>query len=127
MKWTPAEIELLLPVLEQIRNDLEPINGKCIRVLCSAGGEVAFWLAKQMRQGKVPGLELDQVLLASASQLAKEQGLENGVEFRQAEKTYLLLPNVSFDALVSEFIVFPTPLQQRWGNLRWRVYSNRLG
>ena len=68
-----AEIGMLSPVLEQIRMDLEPIDGKNILVLCSAGGDVAFWLAKQMKQGKVIGLELDQTLLVSASQLAVER------------------------------------------------------
>jgi len=109
MRWTQTEIELLSPVLEQIRMDLEPIDGKNILALCSAGGDVAFWLARQMKQGKVTGLELDPMLLASASQLAKEQGLENLVEFRQAEKTHIPFPNETFDALVSEFVVFPTP------------------
>jgi len=115
MKWTRAEIEMLSPVLEQIRMDLEPIDGKNILVLCSAGGDVAFWLAKQMKQGKVIGLELDQTLLASASQLAKEQGLENLVEFRRAEKTHIPFPNDTFDALVSEFVVFPTPVPTEIG------------
>ena len=108
MKWTQAEIERLSPVLEQIRMDLEPINGKNILVLCSAGGDVAFWLARQMKRGKVTGLELDLRLLESARRLAKEQGLRNLVEFRQAEKTCIPFPNDTFDALVSEFIVFPT-------------------
>jgi SAM-dependent methyltransferase len=115
MKWTQAEIELLSPVLKRIRMDLEPIDGKNILVLCSAGGDVAFWLAKQMKQGKVTGLELDQALLARASQLAKEQGLENLVEFRQAEKTHIPFPSASFDALVSEFIIFPTPVPTEIG------------
>jgi ubiquinone/menaquinone biosynthesis C-methylase UbiE len=92
MKWTQAEIERLSPVLEQIRMDLEPINGKNILVLCSAGGDVAFWLARQMKRGKVTGLELDLRLLESARRLAKEQGLRNLVEFRQAEKTCIPFP-----------------------------------
>jgi SAM-dependent methyltransferase len=115
MKWTQAEIELLSPVLKRIRMDLEPIDGKNILVLCSAGGDVAFWLAKQMKQGKVTALELDPTLLARASQLAKEQGLENLVEFRQAERTHIPFSSASFDALVSEFIIFPTPVPTEIG------------
>ena len=109
MKWTQSEIELLSPILEQIRTDLGPLDDKNILILCSAGGDVALWLVKKLKRGKVIGLELDQALLESARQLAKERGLENLVEFRQVEKTSIPLPDNTFDALVSEFIVFPTP------------------
>lgn len=120
MKWALSEIELLSPILDQIRIDLEPLDDKNILVLCSAGGEVALWLAKKLKQGKVTGLELDQDLLERAGQLAKEQGLENLVEFRQAEKTFLPLPDDTFDALVSEFIVFPTPAPTEIGQPEMR-------
>ncbi len=109
MKWAENEIEMLSPILEQIRRDLELLGGQNILVLCSAGGEGALWLAKTLKLGKVTGLELDLRLLESARYLAKEQGLEDVVEFRQAEKTRIPLPDEAFDALVSEFVVFPTP------------------
>ena len=115
MKWAQSEIELLSPILEQLRTDLEPIDDKNILVLCSAGGEIALWLAKKLKHGKVTGLELDQGLLESGCQLAKAQGLEKFVEFRRAEKTYLPLPDNTLDALVSEFIVFPTPVPTEIG------------
>lgn len=109
MNWTKDEIALLSPVLERFEIDLKPLNGKNILVLCSAGGDVAFWLASRMKQGKVIGIELDQQLLKRACQQVKEQGLESIVEFHQAEKTRIPFPDSAFDALVSEFIVFPTP------------------
>ena len=37
------------------------------------------------------------------------------MEFRQAEKTHIPFPNTIFDALVSEFIVFPTPIPTEIG------------
>ncbi len=109
MKWTEDEIALLAPVLEQFEVDLKPLDGKNILVLCSAGGDVAFWLAKRMKQGKVTGIELDTQLLERARQKAQEQEIERVVEFHQAEKTRIPFPDNTFDALVSEFIVFPTP------------------
>jgi len=108
MEWSQTEIEQLSPILEQIRVDLEPIEGKNILVLCSAGGDVALWLAQRLKRGKIVGLELDQALVASARQRAREQGLESLVEFHQAQRTRLPFPNATFDALLSEFIVFPT-------------------
>ncbi len=109
MNWTQNEIALLSPVLERFEIDLKPLEGKNILVLCSAGGDVAFWLASRMKQGKVTGTELDPYLLDRSREQAKEQGLESIVEFYQAEKTYIPFPDSTFDALVSEFIVFPTP------------------
>jgi predicted O-methyltransferase YrrM len=108
MKWTQKEVELLSPILEQIRIDLEQIKPKSILVLCSASGDVVLWLARRLKQGRIIGLELDPGLLESACRLAKEQGLEDRVEFGQAEKTHIPFPDNTFDALVSEFIVFPT-------------------
>ncbi len=100
---------MLSPVLERFESDLKPLEGKNILVLCSAGGDVAFWLASRMKQGKVTGIELDPHLLDRSRKRAKEQGLESIVEFYQAERTHILFPDSTFDALVSEFIVFPTP------------------
>ena len=109
MNWTQDEITLLSPVLERFEIDLKPLDGKNLLVLCSSGGDVAFWLASRMKQGKVTGIELDQQLLERARHQVKEQGLESIVEFHQAEKTRIPFPDSTFDALVSEFIVFPTP------------------
>ncbi len=109
MKWAENEIEMLSPIFEQVRKDLGPLGDKNVLVLCSAGGDIAFWLAKTFKQGNITGLELDQQLLERARQRAKEQGLSSVVNFRQAERTCIPFPDHTFDALVSEFIVFPTP------------------
>ena len=61
-----------------------------------------------MEQGKVTGLELDQEALEIARRSAHEMGLEGMVEFLPAEKEHLPMLDASFDALVSEFIVYPT-------------------
>jgi len=108
MKWSRNEINQLLPILEQISSDLAPVDGKSILVLCSATGEVAFWLAEMMEQGNVTGLELDQESLDIARRATREMGLEGVVEFLPAEKQHIPLPDASFDVLVSEFAVYPT-------------------
>lgn len=108
MKWSRSEIDHLLPILEQVSSDLAPVDGKKILVLCSAMGEVAFWLGEMMEQGKVTGLELDQESLDIARRAAHEMGLEQVVEFLPVEKQSIPMPNASFDSLVSEFIVYPT-------------------
>jgi SAM-dependent methyltransferase len=108
MKWSRSEIDHLLPILEQVSSDLAPVDGKQILVLCSGTGEVAFWLGEMMEQGKVTGVELDRESLDIARRTAHEMGLEGVVEFLPAEKQRIPLPDVIFDALVSEFIVYPT-------------------
>jgi SAM-dependent methyltransferase len=108
MKWSRSEIDHLVPILEQISSDLAPVDGKEILVLSSASGEVAFWLAEMMEQGKVIGLELDQESLDISRRAVHEMGLEGVVEFQPAEKKRIPIPNPSFDGVVSEFIVYPT-------------------
>jgi ubiquinone/menaquinone biosynthesis C-methylase UbiE len=109
MKWSRNEINHLLPILERISSDLAPVDGKNILVLCSATGEVAFWLAEMMEQGHVTGLELDQESLDIARRATHEMGLEGVVEFLPAEKQHIPMPDSSFDVLVREFTVYPTP------------------
>jgi len=108
MKWNRSEIDRLNPILEQISADLAPVDGKRILVLCSAMGDVAFRLAEMMEAGKVTGLELDQEVLGIARRAAHEIGLEGMVEFLPAEKQYIPMEDASFEALISEFIVYPT-------------------
>ncbi len=109
MKWSRNEIDRLSPILEQISADLAPVDGKSLLILCSAAGELAFWLGEMMEQGKVTGVELDPELLAIAQRDTHEMGLEGLVEFIPAEMQRIQLPDASFDGLVSEFVVYPTP------------------
>jgi SAM-dependent methyltransferase len=115
MKWSRAEIEKLSPILEQMQVDLRPLEGKSVLVLCSSTGDVALWLGERMKHGQVIGLELGEELLEAARRAAKEKGLESIVEFRKAEKEHIPLPDETFDALVSEFIIFPTPVPTEIG------------
>jgi ubiquinone/menaquinone biosynthesis C-methylase UbiE len=108
MKWNRSEIDRLSPILEQISFDLSPVDGKRILVLCSAAGEVAFRLAEMMETGKVTGLELDQELLAVSRRSVHEIGLEGMVELLPAEINHIPTPDASFDALVSDIVVYPT-------------------
>jgi len=108
MKWNRAEIDRLNLILEQLSADLAPVDGKRILVLCSAAGEVAFRLAEMMEVGRVIGLELDAEARMLAQKAAHEIGLEGMVEFVPAEKDYIPMIDECFDALVSDFIVYPT-------------------
>ncbi len=117
MRWGRSEIDWLSPVLEQVSRDLAPVDGKDILILCSATGEVAFWLAEMMERGKVVGLELDPEALATAQRSTHEMGLDSIVEFKPAEKKSIPLPDTMFDGLVSEFIVYPTPTPTEIGQL----------
>ncbi len=117
MKWNRSEIDRLSPILEQVSFDLSPVEGKRILVLCSAAGEVPLRLAEMMETGKVTGLELDQESLELARRSAHEMGLESMVEFLPAEVDRIPLPDASFDALVSDFIVYPSSTPTEIGQL----------
>ncbi len=117
MKWGRTDIDRLLPILEQISSDLAPVDGKSILVLCSAEGQLTFWLGEMMEQGNVTGMELDVDALEIARRSAHEMGLEGTVEFMPAGKQYIPLPDETFDALVSEFIVYPTSVPTEIGQI----------
>jgi SAM-dependent methyltransferase len=70
-----------------------------------------------MAQGHILGIELNDDLLEAARLSAREKHVGNLVEFRKAEKTHLPLPDNTYDALISEFIVFPTPMPTEIGQL----------
>jgi SAM-dependent methyltransferase len=106
--WTAAEQAALEPVLASLIGRLGPLVGQRILVLCSADGEVALRLARGVRGGEVVGLELsDELLAAAVARAATEPGVP--VRFAKAVVDRIPLPDAGFDAVVSEFIVHPTP------------------
>ena len=115
MKWLSSEIKALSSILYQIQTDLEPLDGKSILVLCSAAGEIPFWFAEKMTHGHILGVELNSELLEASQRSAEEKHLTHLTEFRRTEKTHLPVQDCSFDGLVSEFIIFPTPTPTQIG------------
>jgi ubiquinone/menaquinone biosynthesis C-methylase UbiE len=115
MKWTRSEIDRLSPILERLSSDLVPVDGKQILVLSSAAGEVAFRLAEMMESGKVIGMELDPEALEISRRATHEIGLSSMVEFLPAEMDQLPIIDSSFDAVVSESIVYPTAMRTKVG------------
>ncbi len=69
-----------------------------------------------MEQGLVVGLELDLEALHIARRSVHEMGLEQMVQFLPAEKDRIPLTDSSYDALVSEFIVYPTSMPIKIGH-----------
>jgi SAM-dependent methyltransferase len=109
-RWREEDLSELEAILQRIEEELRPLRGKNILVLCCGAGQVALRLAKKMAgSGKVVGLDLSDDLLERARRQAKAQGLEGVVQFQKAEKYRLPFPDETFDALVSEFIVYPAP------------------
>ena len=75
------------------------------------GGDVALWLGERVGStGKVMVLDLSEELLDLARRRARERGLEGIIEFHKADKYKTTFPDEEFNALVSEFILFPAPM-----------------
>ena len=105
--WTAEERRALQPIVDAIVDDLEPVAGKRILVLCSATGEVAFRIGERVGDGEVVGLELaDDMFEASVEALADRP--EVTVRFEGALMDRIPFPDGSFDGVVSEFVVYPT-------------------
>lgn len=115
-QWSKEEIVHLEPILVQIEQDLHPLGKKQILVLCSRAGEIVFRLAEKMsKDGKVVGLERSINMLQQAKILARRQQPLAQIVFRSVSKDKLPFANQTFDALVSEFIIYPTPLPTEIG------------
>jgi len=110
-RWREEDLGELEAILQRLEEELKPLQGKNVLVLCCEAGQVALRLARKMAgSGKVVGLDLSDDLLERARSKAKAQGLEGVAQFQKAEKHCIPFPDRTFDALVSEFIVYPAPL-----------------
>ncbi|MFX1319879.1 MAG: methyltransferase domain-containing protein [Promethearchaeota archaeon] len=117
-RWSQQEISQLAPILMQMEQDLYPLNEKQICVLCSGFGELVFRLDKKMRQkGKIIGLERSRKALQQAKTFAAQNQFRAQSSFQLITKNKLPYANHTFDALVSEFIIYPTPLPTEIGQL----------
>lgn len=93
MRWQQEEIKVLLPILKQVREDIEPLEEKHILILCSAAGDVAFYLSEGIGPGKIVGLEINDELLERARETAEDRGLERFVSFKKAEVDRIAFPD----------------------------------
>ncbi len=112
--WNKEEKKQLLQIFKKIKQDLEPIDGKKILILCSAKGDIAFYLAHSNKNIHIIGLELNEVFLNESIKI-KDEGNLNSIEFHKAEKTRIPYDNETFDAVISEFIVNPTTMPTEIG------------
>jgi ubiquinone/menaquinone biosynthesis C-methylase UbiE len=108
MSWTAAELEQLSPIFQQILDDLPHQPSAQVLMLCSGRGQITFWLAELLPTTSFTGLELDRGALEAARREVSQRNLER-VEFYEAEFSQIPYPDASFDAIVSDFILFPTP------------------
>jgi SAM-dependent methyltransferase len=108
--WSEPEARALAPVLGRLQAALGPLDGKQALVLCSAGGDVVLELAQGVGvRGRVTGLELSPAMLRISRDRAAMSSVNYRIDLRKAERKRIPLPDASFDALASEFIVFPSP------------------
>jgi ubiquinone/menaquinone biosynthesis C-methylase UbiE len=116
MEWKPEELGQLEAILQRIEGELVPLPGKEIVVLCCREGQVALWLGRKMAgRGRVVGLDLSDESLAQARRQARAEGLEGVVWFEKADMHRLPLADGTLDAVVSEFVVYPTLLVTQIG------------
>ena len=67
-------------------------------------GEPAVTAARKVHPGgKVTAIDISPQMLAIARERARENGLENTIEFREGDAESLALPASAFDAIISRF------------------------
>jgi SAM-dependent methyltransferase len=113
--WNKEEKKQLSQIFKKIKQDLEPIDGKKILILCSAKGDIAFYLAHSNKNIYITGLELNEAFLNESIKIKDKENLNNSIEFHKAEKTRIPYDNEKFDAVISEFIVDSTTMPTEIG------------
>jgi len=102
--WTDQERHDLQPIVDAVIDDLGPLEGARVLVLCSASGEIVQQIAGRTDRVQVAGLELDEDMLAAASM----QNSRPSVLFEKALLDRIPFPDEFFDGVVSDFVVYPT-------------------
>jgi ubiquinone/menaquinone biosynthesis C-methylase UbiE len=115
MYWKQDEISYLeKEIFSRILRDIESRKARKILVLCSAGGDVAFNIAEYMSERfddnwKVIGMELDDELLDKSRDRARELPYIDNIAFMKSPMTEIPFKDETFDAIISEFIIYPSP------------------
>lgn len=115
MHWEPAELEALAPVRRYLRDELDlPVDARVL-VLCSAHGTLAIALALSHPGWKLVGLEADDQLLGDSRAAVAVGELSLRLAFEKAAQKRIEYPDEAFDAVVSDFILDPTPQPTKIG------------
>ena len=115
MIWNKSEVKYLNgKIVGLIVNDLLQINAKNILVLCSGDGSIAFEIAKAMDQKcsvswSIIGMEADKHLLETSRNRLKSIFFRGNIKFIESPHDEIPYPDNTFHAVISEFIVYPSP------------------
>lgn len=103
-KWWKTIEESAQVVSDKLIELAQIQQGHKVLDVATGIGEPATTAAKKVRPGgKVTAIDISPQMLAIAKERAKENGLENTIEFREADAESLTLPTSSFDAIISRF------------------------
>lgn len=115
MAWRADELQVLRPVLDRIADELRRAGARDVLVICSAAGDVPLLLARSLPEIRLTALELDEQSLDRSRARVKSAGLDDRIELGTAAFDHIPLPDACVDAVVSEFIVFPTSQPTQFG------------
>jgi len=107
---------------EALLEELKPSEGMRVLDIGSGSGETVLAIAEKVgATGKVVGVDFSSEGIKLARENAKERGLANRAEFRQANAVELPFPENSFDAVISECVVCLIQDKQKTLNEKVRV------
>jgi ubiquinone/menaquinone biosynthesis C-methylase UbiE len=101
----------LRPFHEELVRQVRPKTGERFLDMACGPGEPAITIARRLgKQGRVLGIDLAEKMISLAKRMARESGVGT-VQFRVMNCEKLVLPDASFDAVVSAygFQIFTDP------------------
>lgn len=109
-------------IYDRIIDDIMYARGNRILILCSAGGESTFEIARRLESRgllgyEIIGLELDEDLVKISMDKLRNLVFRGRIDFKKASKDKILFPDKYFDALISEFIIYPSPQPTNIGQI----------
>jgi ubiquinone/menaquinone biosynthesis C-methylase UbiE len=103
-KWWKVIEESAQPVSDRLVELAEIRQGSRVLDVATGIGEPAVTAARKAGPGgRVTAIDMSPAMLAIAKERAKEVGLADAIEFREADAESLNLPSSSFDAIVCRF------------------------
>ena len=115
MLWSELETKYLSRVIiGLIVDDLLQINARNILVLCSGDGSIVFELARKLHskhrgEWNIIGMEADKDLLKISQKRLESISLKERIKFIESPYEEIPFPDNTFHAVISEFIVYPSP------------------
>jgi ubiquinone/menaquinone biosynthesis C-methylase UbiE len=95
-----------LQMVRTVIEEAELQSGEAVLEVGCGSGVLARWLARRTSgRNRISGVDINSYLLREATALARQEGLESAIEFREGNAEALPFPDNSFDVVMSVTVI----------------------